>query len=177
MKKKETIPNALTIFVICAGIFAVSGYFYNKNENKRIIQEAIQKRRTQLQNEKKISKQGRIPVFPDDNNNNTQENQEEIEVFPDDNNTNLQNNQQSQIEKQWVNCNKCHGTGLEFCDRCGGSRNQKCHNCSGRGNMGYNGERICTECNGRGLETCSGCGGKGNRGDCNECKGRGQIKM
>ncbi len=85
MKKKDifsgsTLPN---IFLICAAIFAVSMYFYKKNENKKYLQEQIQKvreRRAQQRNEKKLNNQGGVPVFPDDNNTNTQNNQEENNI-------------------------------------------------------------------------------------------------
>ena len=170
MKKKEKIPTALIIFVICAAIFAVSGYLYNKNENERIIQEAIQKRQIQLQNEKNINNQGAVPVFPDDKNTNTQNNQEEVE---------FQQNQEYQIQKQWVNCRDCHGTGTETCDSCEGIGENKCRECSGKGqkDIGMQSQKTCGACVGRGAKTCGACGGRGTKGNCGTCDGRGQVQM
>ncbi len=68
--------------------------------------------------------------------------------------SNSSNNQNVQTQKQWVNCKKCHGTGLSVCYSCGGD------------GMSYDNKKECYRCN-----------GKGTYGDCDECDGRGQVLM
>jgi hypothetical protein len=175
MKKNDlfsgsTLPN---IFLICAAIFAVSVYFYKKNEDKKYLQEQIQKvreRRVQQRNEKNLNNQGGVPVFPDDKNTNTQNNQEEVE---------FQQNQEYQTQKQWVNCRDCHGTGTETCLSCKGKGEQNCRECNGKGqkDIGMQTQKTCGSCVGRGFKNCWDCGGRGTKGNCGTCDGRGQVQM
>jgi hypothetical protein len=67
----------------------------------------------------------------------------------------------NQSQKQWVNCSRCHGSGLK-----------ECSSCDGKGSLEYSKQ------NGYGTElrTCTSCGGKGSRGECGDCKGRGQVQ-
>ena len=64
-------------------------------------------------------------------------------------------------QKQWVNCRRCHGSGLENCSSCEGKGSNSYWNPNGNG----------TE-----LRTCTSCGGKGTRYNCRDCEGRGQVQ-
>ena len=91
------------------------------------------------------------------------------------------------VEKtRWINCSKCHGSGIEgyshsghpySCSRCNGRGQVKetyheiCPNCHGeyRKNLG-----TCKSCGGTGRRTCSSCGGK-KVVQCDKCSGTGQA--
>lgn len=78
-----------------------------------------------------------------------------------------------QRQKQWVNCNKCHGTGVDKCYSCNGKGIKRCWYCAGTGIH----ERItCRECHGKGDKECYECRGTGNWGNCKKCSGRGQVQ-
>jgi hypothetical protein len=77
------------------------------------------------------------------------------------------------IQKQWVNCRYCHGSGTIICSSCKGSRQTECSRCNG---AGYSGDYSCNKCNGRGIRTCKRCNGAGYSGDCQKCSGRGQVQ-
>lgn len=82
------------------------------------------------------------------------------------------NNRQS----QWINCDRCHGGGLELCYKCGGKGQGKCSSCHGTGtSYATSGAYTCNQCNGRGIANCSTCYSKGNMGNCRTCRGRGQV--
>ena len=87
-------------------------------------------------------------------------------------NVNEPRQQEPQVQKQWVNCKKCHGTGLYPCYSCNGTGLTSCGSCAGRG---HSGDRVCYTCNGSGKEKCLSCAGVGNTGNCNYCDGRGQV--
>ena len=86
---------------------------------------------------------------------------------------------QTQQQRQWVNCNECHGTGLEKCYECDGSGQRECstlriysYQCDGCENMA-----PCPSCNGTGAKKCYNCYGRGNKGNCDNCNGRGQVQI
>jgi hypothetical protein len=81
------------------------------------------------------------------------------------------------IQKQWVNCKDCHGKGREICYRCNGTGQGECSSCNGKGiSYAVSGAYTCNQCNGRGVARCSSCNGQPDRGDCQTCDGRGQVK-
>lgn len=89
---------------------------------------------------------------------------------------NSSTNQNIQSQKQWVNCDDCHGTGLKLCYKCSGKGEHFCGSCYGRGSKSSTtGPFTCVDCNGRGVANCRECYGKGNRGDCINCNGRGEV--
>jgi DnaJ-class molecular chaperone len=92
-------------------------------------------------------------------------------------NNTTEENSVNEIQEQWVNCKKCHGTGVRTCENCGGKGQGECENCDGNGWIGAtSGAFTCSACNGGGIKSCSKCNGKGNRGNCSYCDGRGQVK-
>lgn len=87
-----------------------------------------------------------------------------------------------ETQKQWVNCEYCHGNGTKECWVCKGAGNEKCKRCDGNGTLKYwrkdgNGTYLetCDNCGGRGNNNCANCNGKGNDGNCRHCNGRGQV--
>lgn len=103
------------------------------------------------------------------------------------------------VEKtRWINCNKCHGSGIESyspsgrpfsCTRCSGRGQVKetyreiCPNCHGEyrkkvgtcKSCGGTGRRTCPDCGGKKIVRCDKCSGTG-RADCPTCSGHGVVK-
>jgi hypothetical protein len=86
---------------------------------------------------------------------------------------------ETQSQRQWVNCSECHGTGLEQCYECHGSGQLECsttriyrYQCDGCENMA-----PCPRCNGTAIVKCHECYGRGNKGNCDNCNGRGQVLL
>jgi hypothetical protein len=99
------------------------------------------------------------------------------EVVPQENNYSNQN-QQTERQKQWVNCNKCKGTGKIVCDKCNGTTLMFCGTCDGRGTFNSgNGSTTCYYCKGALKVKCDSCYGKGIKGNCGQCGGRGQVQQ
>jgi hypothetical protein len=89
---------------------------------------------------------------------------------------NSSDNQNVEKQKQWVNCEDCQGAGLKLCYKCGGKGEYFCGSCHGTGSKSSTtGPFTCVDCNGRGVASCRECYGKGTSGNCNYCKGRGQV--
>ena len=92
------------------------------------------------------------------------------------------------IGHEWINCNRCHGTGK---DSNSGNLNGNCTKCDGRGKVkspirvpcptchgdwkGFKGKKTCWVCGGSGKETCDHCRGTG-KAVCKTCDGEGKIK-
>jgi hypothetical protein len=89
-----------------------------------------------------------------------------------------QENSQTERQKQWVNCNKCKGTGKIVCDKCNGTTLMFCGTCDGRGTFNSgNGSTTCYYCKGALKVKCDSCYGKGIKGNCGQCGGRGQVQQ
>ena len=93
---------------------------------------------------------------------------------------------EAQPQRQWVNCEYCHGSGIKNCNFCSGQGVKECRRCFGSGviNTGtiFSPEtdgrgHTCPECAGRGTKRCEYCYGKGNDGNCISCDGRGQVRL
>ena len=69
------------------------------------------------------------------------------------------------VQKQWVNCKYCHGTGLE-----------KCRTCKGRGQISVGNGSAFGNSPGFHMENCYTCGGRGLYDNCSTCDGRGQVQ-
>ena len=69
------------------------------------------------------------------------------------------------IQKQWVNCRYCNGTGLS-----------KCRTCNGRGQISVGNGSAFGNSPGFHMENCYKCGGRGLYDNCSRCDGRGQVQ-
>jgi YD repeat-containing protein len=90
--------------------------------------------------------------------------------------TNSNSISNNQIQKQWVNCDRCHGSGLRDCNECGGKGEKKCSRCHGTGIWAWENNKTCYECGGKGIKQCNRCYGKGSSGNCFTCRGKGQVQ-
>ena len=82
----------------------------------------------------------------------------------------------SETQKQWVNCEYCHGKGRKICYDCNGTGQGECISCNGTGTAhASSGAYTCNQCNGRGIARCSSCYGHPDGGNCQSCNGRGQV--
>lgn len=94
----------------------------------------------------------------------------------DPNSSTSSQNQNIETQKQWVNCEHCHGAGLKLCYKCNGKGEFFCGSCHGTGTShSTTGAYTCVDCNGRGVASCRVCYGKGTDGNCSYCDGRGQV--
>lgn len=102
-------------------------------------------------------------------------------------------------KSRWINCARCHGTGINGhspsgrpynCGRCGGrgqveeKYQEICPNCHGEykrktgkpcKHCGGSGEETCSRCHGTGHARCQECDGTG-KAKCDKCDGEGSIK-
>jgi hypothetical protein len=110
------------------------------------------------------------------NSNNSTQNNENSSSSNQNNYSNQ--NQQTERQKQWVNCNKCSGTGKIVCRQCNGTTLMFCGTCDGRGTFNSgNGSTTCYYCKGALKVKCNRCNGKGIEGNCGQCGGRGQVQQ
>lgn len=109
------------------------------------------------------------------------ENSSEVEsedTYVEEYETDEYNYSEPQVQKQWVNCEECNGRGLSPCGMCNGRGSYKCKGCHGKGykyGTSGNSTYTCVDCGGTTIEDCDYCNGAGNRGNCNQCQGRGQV--
>ena len=169
------MKKGLSILLICLVVLGIAGYLYDQNQRKIRYQQYLESERL-------------IENVTSDNNAISGECLDcDDSPTIDENNSNNENTQpQTQTQRQWVNCNECHGTGVKECYLCHGSGQKECRRCFGDGvidkgtifSPDTNGRgHTCPECGGRGNKKCTECYGKGNNGNCFRCDGRGQVQM
>ena len=172
---KKGLPLLLSCIVF---ISIMAGFLYDQNQSKIRYQQQYRERESKINDENTKS----------DPNLSGYENREyDDDPKYDVNNSNNENIQQeTQTQRQWVNCNECHGSGVKECYSCHGSGQKECRRCFGDGvidkgtifSPDTNGRgHTCPECGGRGNKKCTECYGKGNNGNCFRCEGRGQVQM
>ena len=106
----------------------------------------------------------------------TDENGDIVDPNYNESNNSNNSNQENVNQGQLVNCDKCHGSGTRTCYCCKGSRQRTCTECYGDGLANSSsGEYTCNLCHGRGIQICDQCDGSGINGDCDKCRGRGQV--
>ena len=166
-------------------------YEYNYDENgnwiqQRQIEEGVLKSTT---NRTIVYKGGETSIYINEidkiinslngggnSSNNSTQNDENSSSSNQNNYSNQ--NQQTERQKQWVNCNKCKGTGKIVCDKCNGTTLMFCGTCDGRGTFNSgNGSTTCYYCKGALKVKCDSCYGKGIKGNCGQCGGRGQVQQ